>query len=116
MKQRKYEAKTIHRLLETNPAQGGFTKNEQFPLSCDVLVVDEVSMVDVPLMNALLKAIPPKTALFLVGDIDQLPSVGPGQVLTDLIQSQTLPVIRLTEVFRQDATSQIITTAHRVNQ
>jgi len=111
-----FEAKTIHRLLETNPAQGGFTKNEQFPLSCDVLVVDEVSMVDVPLMSALLKAIPPKTALFLVGDIDQLPSVGPGQVLTDLIQSQTLPVIRLTEVFRQAATSQIITTAHRVNQ
>ena len=110
------EAKTLHRLLETNPAEGGFSKNEQYPLSCDLLVVDEMSMVDVPLMHALLKAVPPKAALLLVGDIDQLPSVGPGQVLADLIVSKTLPVIRLTEVFRQAATSRIITTAHTINQ
>jgi exodeoxyribonuclease V alpha subunit len=81
------EAKTLHRLLETNPAKGGFTRNDQNPLGCDLLVVDEVSMVDVPLMNALLKAIPSPCALLLVGDVDQLPSVGPGQVLSDLIQS-----------------------------
>ena len=110
------QAKTLHRLLETNPAEGGFAKNENHPLSCDVLVVDEMSMVDVPLMHALLKAVPPKAALLLVGDIDQLPSVGPGQVLADLIGSHTLPVIRLTEVFRQAVTSKIITTAHAVNQ
>jgi len=109
-------AKTLHRLLEMNPAEGGFAKNENHPLSCDVLVVDEMSMVDVPLMHALLKAVPSKAALLLVGDIDQLPSVGPGQVLADLIGSHTLPVIRLTEVFRQAATSKIITTAHAVNQ
>jgi exodeoxyribonuclease V alpha subunit len=110
------QAKTLHRLLETNPATGGFAKNEDHPLSCDVLVIDEMSMVDVPMMHALLKAVPPKAALLLVGDIDQLPSVGPGQVLTDLISSNTLPVIRLTEVFRQAATSKIITTAHAINQ
>jgi exodeoxyribonuclease V alpha subunit len=109
------EAKTLHRLLETNPAEGGFAKNEHYPLSCDLLVIDEMSMVDVPLMYALLKAVPPKAALLLVGDIDQLPSVGPGQVLADLIESNTLPVIRLTEVFRQAATSKIITTAHAIN-
>jgi len=110
------EAKTLHRLLETNPAEGGFAKNEHYPLSCDLLVIDEMSMVDVPLMYALLKAVPPKAALLLVGDIDQLPSVGPGQVLADLIESNTLPVICLTEVFRQAATSKIITTAHAINQ
>ena len=110
-----YEAKTIHRLLEMNPAQGGFSKNEEYPLKCDVLVVDEVSMVDVPLMNALLKGIPPKAALFLVGDVDQLPSVGPGQVLADLIASRCFPVIQLTEVFRQAKQSKIIVTAHAIN-
>jgi exodeoxyribonuclease V alpha subunit len=110
------EAKTLHRLLETNPAQGGFLKNEQSPLSCDLLVIDEMSMVDVPLMHALLKALPPKAALLLVGDVDQLPSVGPGQVLTDLIASRTIPVIELTEVFRQAAESKIITTAHAINR
>ena len=110
------QAKTLHRLLETNPATGGFAKNEDHPLSCDVLVIDEMSMVDVPMTHALLKAVPPRAALLLVGDIDQLPSVGPGQVLTDLISSNTLPVIRLTEVFRQAATSKIITTAHAINQ
>jgi len=111
-----FEAKTLHRLLETNPAEGGFSKNEHSPLTCDLLVVDELSMVDVPLMHALLKAVPSKAALLLVGDVDQLPSVGPGQVLGDLIASNVLPVIRLTEVFRQAATSRIITVAHAVNQ
>jgi exodeoxyribonuclease V alpha subunit len=110
------EAKTLHRLLETNPAEGGFTRNEQNPLGCDLLIVDEVSMVDVPLMNALLKAIPSSCALLLVGDVDQLPSVGPGQVLNDLIQSNQLPTIHLTEIFRQAAESRIITTAHAINQ
>lgn len=110
------EAKTLHRLLETNPAKGGFSKNEEYPLDCDLLIIDEVSMVDVPLMHAVLKALPSSAALFLVGDIDQLPSVGPGQVLSDLIQSEKFPVIRLTEVFRQAATSQIITAAHAINQ
>ena len=110
------EAKTLHRLLETNPISGGFSKNEDNPLKCDLLIIDETSMVDVPLMHAVLKALPQTSALILVGDIDQLPSVGPGQVLSDLIQSHTLPVIRLTEVFRQAATSQIITAAHMINQ
>lgn len=110
------EAKTLHRLLETNPVQGGFSKNEDSPLDCDLLIIDEVSMVDVPLMHAVLKALPSSAALFLVGDIDQLPSVGPGQVLSDLIDSKRFPVIRLTEVFRQAATSQIITAAHTINQ
>jgi exodeoxyribonuclease V alpha subunit len=110
------EAKTIHRLLETNPLHGGFAKNEDAPLSCDLLILDETSMVDVPLMHAVMKALPSTAALLLVGDIDQLPSVGPGQVLSDLINSNTIPVIRLTEVFRQAASSQIITSAHAINQ
>jgi exodeoxyribonuclease V alpha subunit len=110
------EAKTIHRLLETDPAQGGFKRNEMQPLECDLLVVDETSMVDVPLMNALLRAVPPQAAVLLVGDVDQLPSVGPGQVLADVIASGALPVVRLTEVFRQAAESRIIVNAHRVNQ
>lgn len=110
------EAKTLHRLLETNPINGGFSKNEETPLECDLLIIDETSMVDVPLMHAVMKALPPTAALFLVGDIDQLPSVGPGQVLSDLIYSNTIPVIRLTEVFRQASTSQIITAAHTINQ
>ncbi len=110
------EAKTIHRLLETNSLEGHFNRDENFPLDCDLLVVDEVSMVDVPLMHALVKAMPSHAALILVGDVDQLPSVGPGQVLNDLIESKAFPAIRLTEVFRQAATSQIITTSHRINQ
>ena len=110
------EAKTLHRLLETNPIKGGFSKNEDSPLACDLLIIDETSMVDVPLMHAVMKALPPTAALILVGDIDQLPSVGPGQVLSDLIQSTMIPVIRLTEVFRQASTSQIITAAHTINQ
>lgn len=110
------EAKTIHRLLETNPIKGGFSKNEDSLLACDLLIIDETSMVDVPLMHAVMKALPETAALILVGDIDQLPSVGPGQVLSDLIQSNMIPVIRLTEVFRQASTSQIITAAHTINQ
>jgi exodeoxyribonuclease V alpha subunit len=110
------EAKTVHRLLEVNPASGVFTRNEANPLDCDLLVVDETSMVDVLLMNHLLRALPPSGSLLLVGDVDQLPSVGPGMVLRHLIESGVVPVVRLTEVFRQAAHSRIITSAHRVNE
>jgi len=110
------EAKTIHRLLEVDPRGGGFKRGSDNPLECDVLVVDETSMVDVPLMQALLKAVPDHAALLIVGDIDQLPSVGPGQVLADVIASGAVPVVRLTEVFRQAAQSRIIVSAHRINQ
>ena len=109
------EAKTIHRLLEFDPAAFGFKRKAELPLECDLLVVDETSMVDVPLMASLLDALPPEAALLLVGDVDQLPSVGPGQVLADLINSGALPVARLTEVFRQAASSRIITAAHAIN-
>src|SRR3954469_1992141 len=109
------EAKTIHRLLEVSPKHGGFTRNEENPLECDLLVIDETSMVDVPLMNALLKAVPSNAGLLLVGDVDQLPSVGPGQVLTDIINSGRVSVVRLTEVFRQAAASRIVVNAHRIN-
>ncbi|MCX7351039.1 MAG: AAA family ATPase, partial [Alphaproteobacteria bacterium] len=111
-----FEAKTIHRLLEVDPKGGGFKRNAENPLDCELLVIDETSMVDVPLMHALLKALPDTTALLIVGDIDQLPSVGPGQVLADIIQSEAIPVVRLTEVFRQAAESRIITAAHRINK
>jgi exodeoxyribonuclease V alpha subunit len=110
------EAKTIHRLLETDPRTGAFRRTEETPLDCDLLVVDETSMVDVPLMRTLLRALPDRAALLLVGDVDQLPSVGPGQVLADVIASNAVPVVRLTEVFRQAAESQIIVNAHRINQ
>jgi exodeoxyribonuclease V alpha subunit len=109
------EARTIHRLLETQRG-GGFARKETRPLECDLLVVDETSMVDVPLMHALLRAHPAGGHLVLVGDVDQLPSVGPGLVLTDLIESGVLPVARLTKVFRQAAESRIITAAHEINQ
>jgi exodeoxyribonuclease V alpha subunit len=111
-----FEARTIHRLLETDPKSGGFRRNAENPLECDLLVVDEASMVDVMLMQALLKAVPDHAALVIVGDIDQLPSVGPGQVLADVIASGAVPVVRLTEVFRQAAQSRIITNAHKINQ
>ncbi len=111
-----FEAKTIHRLLETDPSAGGFKRNSDNTLDCDLLVVDETSMVDVMLMQALMKAIPDHAALLIVGDIDQLPSVGPGQVLADVIASGAVPVVRLTEVFRQAAQSRIITSAHKINQ
>jgi exodeoxyribonuclease V alpha subunit len=110
------EARTIHRLLEMNPMAGGFSKTEKNPLVCDLVVVDESSMLDVPLFYALLKAIPPKSALFLVGDADQLPSVGPGQILADMISSKGLPCIHLTEVFRQAASSTIVSVAHTINR
>ncbi len=108
-------AKTIHRMLEVNPATGGFTRNEGNPLECDLLVVDETSMVDVPLMSDVLRALPAKASLLLVGDVDQLPSVGPGMVLRHLIESGVVPVVRLTEVFRQAEHSRIIANAHRIN-
>uniref|UniRef100_UPI002FDE96D0 SF1B family DNA helicase RecD2 n=1 Tax=Rubrimonas sp. TaxID=2036015 RepID=UPI002FDE96D0 len=110
------EAKTIHRLLEVDPKSFGFKRDETNPLDCDLLVVDESSMVDVPLMQSLLKAVPVAAALLIVGDIDQLPSVGPGQVLADIIGSGAVPVVRLTEVFRQAAQSRIIVSAHRINE
>jgi exodeoxyribonuclease V alpha subunit len=89
------EAKTIHRLLEVKPGTGSFLRNEANPLACDLLVVDETSMVDVPLMNHLLRALPMSASLLLVGDVDQLPSVGPGMVLKNLIDSGVVPVVRL---------------------
>ncbi len=110
------EARTIHRLLEVAPGRAGFLRNESNPLECDLLVVDETSMVDVPLMNSLLRALPAAGSLLLVGDVDQLPSVGPGMVLRDLIDSGIVPVVRLVEVFRQAAHSRIITNAHRINE
>jgi exodeoxyribonuclease V alpha subunit len=110
------EAKTIHRLLEVQPATGRFGRNEANPLDCDSLTVDEVSMTDVVLMANVLRALPSNASLLLVGDIDQLPSVGPGMVLRHLIESKVVPVVRLTEVFRQAAHSRIITNAHRINQ
>lgn len=110
------ESKTIHRMLEVNAATGGFLRNEGKPLECDLLVVDETSMVDVPLMSQVLRALPPHASLLLVGDVDQLPSVGPGMVLRHLIESKVMPVVRLTEVFRQAAHSRIITNAHRINE
>ena len=110
------EAKTIHRLLEFDPKEAGFLRGADLRLDCDLRVLDEVSMVDVPLMAAVLKALPDHAALLLVGDVDQLPSVGPGQALADPIESGRLPVARLTEIFRQAAASRIITTAHDVNR
>ena len=109
------EAKTIHRLLECKPPEG-YQKNEENPLEGDVLIVDECSMIDIVLMNSLLKAIPPTMRLIMVGDIDQLPSVGAGNVLRDIIDSGTFPVVRLTRIFRQAQTSRIIMNAHRINE
>ena len=109
-------AKTIHRLLEVDPRNGGFRRGADNPLDCGLLVVDETSMVDVMLMRALLAAVPDGAALLIVGDVDQLPSVGPGQVLADVIASGAVPVVRLTEVFRQAAQSRIVITAHGINR
>ena len=111
-----HEARTIHRLLEVNPRNGQFKHDEESPLDEKLLVVDECSMVDIPLMHHLLKALPEDGHLLLVGDVDQLPSVGPGSVLKDFIQSGCLSVVRLQEIFRQAAGSRIITNAHRINQ
>lgn len=109
------EAKTIHRLLECKPPEG-YQRDEENPLEGDVLIVDECSMIDIILMNSLLKALPPTMRLILVGDIDQLPSVGAGNVLRDIIDSGSFPVIRLTRIFRQAQTSRIIMNAHRINE
>jgi exodeoxyribonuclease V alpha subunit len=109
-------AKTIHRLLEINPETGDFARDEGNQLECDLLVVDEASMIDVVLMQALVRALRRSAALLLVGDVDQLPAVGPGQVLSDIIRSEAVPVIRLTELFRQAAQSRINTTAHAINE
>ena len=109
------EAKTIHRLLEFNPAEG-YGRNDENPLDGDVLIVDESSMIDIILMNSLLKAVPLSMRLILVGDIDQLPSVGAGNVLRDIIDSGAVPVIRLTRIFRQAQSSRIVTNAHKINQ
>jgi exodeoxyribonuclease V alpha subunit len=110
------EAKTVHRLLETDPSTGSFRRDAENPLDADLLVVDEASMLDVPLMHAIMKALPQRMGLLLVGDVDQLPSVGPGRVLADMIASGAIPVARLTEVFRQAASSRIIISAHRINR
>ena len=109
-------AKTIHRLLEIDPSSGAFRRGRLRPLDCGLLVVDESSMVDVELMAALLQALPAEGSLLLIGDADQLPSVGPGQVLRDLIDSGAIPVARLREIFRQADNSRIVRNAHRVNR
>ncbi|WP_238984986.1 ATP-dependent DNA helicase [Candidatus Glomeribacter gigasporarum] len=108
--------KTIHRLLEFDPKAFRFKHDQANPLPADLLIVDEASMLDIVLMNNLLKALPSQAALLLIGDVDQLPSVGPGRVLADLIESGKTPTARLTEIFRQAACSRIIVNAHRVNQ
>jgi exodeoxyribonuclease V alpha subunit len=111
-----WEAKTIHRLLEYSPQKGGFKKDQDDPLEADVVIIDEASMVDTLLMYHLLKAILPHAHLILVGDVDQLPSVGPGNVLKDIIDSGVFTAVRLTEIFRQAQESMIIVNAHKVNQ
>lgn len=114
------EASTIHRLLDAKMADDGetviFSKNEGDPLNCDALVLDECSMVDITLMSSLLKALKPGCRLVLVGDADQLPSVGPGNVFSDIIRSQTVPTVRLTEIFRQKGDSRIVRNAHMINR
>ena len=110
------DASTVHRLLEYTPAEGGFKYDEQRPLDLDLLVVDEASMLDTYLLHAVVRALPDSAALLLVGDIDQLPSVGPGNVLADIIDSRLVDVVRLTEVFRQARQSTIVQNAHRINR
>ena len=108
------EAKTIHRLLEMRPPNG-FQRNEDNPLKGDILILDECSMIDILLMSSLLKALPDNMTLIMIGDVDQLPSVGPGKVLADIIASGVVPVIRLEKIFRQAQKSKIITNAHKIN-
>ena len=110
------EAKTVHRLLELDPTSFQFKRDAEHPLDTDLLVLDEASMMDTVLMNQLLRAVPDRAALLVVGDVDQLPSVGPGAVLADLIDSGAVPTVRLTEIFRQALSSRIITNAHRINR
>ncbi len=111
-----HEARTIHRLLEFSPHKGGFQKNEEQPLKCDLLVVDEASMIDTILMHHLLKAVPLHAMVIMVGDVHQLPSVGPGSVLKDIIASGAVPVAYLTEIFRQAEGSSIVVNAHLINK
>ena len=110
------EAKTIHRLLQYNPGSGGFVHRADNPLECDILIIDECSMVDLLLANQLVSAVPLHAAILFVGDADQLPSVGPGRILQDIISSNQFTVSQLSDVFRQAATSKIITNAHAINQ
>jgi exodeoxyribonuclease V alpha subunit len=110
------EARTIHRVLEFQPKKGTFKRNDRNPLRGEALIIDEVSMVDLPLMYHLLKAVPAPMRLILVGDKDQLPPVGPGTILQDLIESETVDIVRLDQIFRQDKESYIVLNAHRVNQ
>lgn len=118
-----YESRTIHRMLELNGAlteasgkKACFERNEEHPLEADVIIVDEMSMVDLPLFQALLKAVMPGTRLILVGDVNQLPSVGPGQILKDIIDSKVFPVVMLQKIFRQSAESDIVVNAHRIHR
>ena len=110
------EASTVHRLLEFDPTTGGFRHGVDQPLDTDFVVVDEVSMVDVVLANQLFRAVPAHAAMLLVGDADQLPSVGPGSVLAEIIGSERVPTVRLTEIFRQAGSSRIVVNAHRINR
>jgi exodeoxyribonuclease V alpha subunit len=110
-----HESRTIHRLLEFSMGKGGFQKDEDHPLACDLLVVDEASMIDTVLMHHLLKAVPLHATLILVGDVNQLPSVGAGNVLNDIIASETVAVVTLNEIFRQAQKSRIIVNAHQIN-
>lgn len=111
-----HEAKTIHRLLEYSMKKGGFQKNGDSPLECDLLIIDEASMIDTLLMHHLLKAVPAHATFVMVGDVNQLPSVGAGNVLKDIIESKALPVVELNEIFRQARESSIIVNAHRINE
>lgn len=117
-----YEARTIHRMLELSGAlsggdrKAGFERNEDNPLEADVVIIDEMSMVDIYLFQALLRAIVPGTRLILVGDVDQLPSVGPGQVLRDLMASKAFPCVVLSKIFRQAESSDIVVNAHKINK
>lgn len=109
------EARTLHRLLEYNANSESFNRNDEYPLESDVIIIDETSMVDISLFHSFLKALANGTRLIMVGDVDQLPSVGPGNVLRDIVDSQIVPVIRLNEIFRQAGRSSIVTNAHFVN-
>jgi len=109
------ESRTIHRMLEYSLQKGGFQKNEDSPICCDLLVVDEASMIDTVLMYHLLRAVPPEATFILVGDVNQLPSVGAGNVLADIIRSGSVPVVELREIFRQAKESRIVVNAHRIN-
>ena len=114
-----YEARTIHRMLELNggmEGNAGFERNEQNPLETNLIIIDEMSMVDISLMHALLRAVQVGTRLILVGDVDQLPSVGPGQVLRDLMNSRAFPMVTLEKIFRQAGQSDIVVNAHRINR